>query len=1597
MCHTCVSLHTYCSSLWSFGLSLRFPLHPARSGMPLAFLYNRKYEEGEPDSFTEALRGTGYVCAGECVQLYIMSKDVDIEAANSRADGCVGVLAVSVLETADVVASALPTKIPTLNSVLAVLSACELPLGLESPLNLFKVDWSPNQREVFECLLKCSEVHSNGASKSAKKHAGQAQHTLKLEIRALEGEAAQRPKGCIFGAPPFQLVQDYLGTLDPDSQWSSATEWMTDPLSEAKQLHTLNPGWSQELKCLLPVLRRALKGHLLRTLQDCRIQYVRSARMLSDTADEEATRVLLSVDRSGLPQGANPKHCLVLVASLNEVYGMLKWKSGFDLEHISSLHFVVGQSPDLRVLRLMPPVLKKENTTYLLVVFLSAQHDVYFAYECLRQSSLKLTTCANDDEFLALRAWCGQQSSSQVSLLDVFGRPGDRSSHIDIAEHLLKKTFSADQRAILNRLHGPLSVISCVAGAGKTVLLQALLAMAYHEIFEEKRTDLYVTYAASTQELAQRTLAEFREVFPGDERLRAAWALGFDRKRFVDLLHEQVSNMPEMSTEGLQIADDLSVTVTMIWHAYGELRPHIEDPAQVQEVADQVLALCLHVLALQHTYCDKIYYVAAHEKQQEVQTMMRIRFCTMDYHLKSRSGVSRPLQDFPDSQHLLIVDEFEDIQAYKFGACCGHDDGAVILAGDPQQTFAEARKQQLGGENENVSRWLRKCKSADFYSFNKSRRIAPPMSDYMTQIFPDITTFKTSRKPGEKTLLLPMLFQVHDYDLPNDEDVEIGHEKACFSHLLFFLCQELLRCVDGQNPRIAVVCMLLAVRDHVTVFLRWTLPRAMERLRQQLRLQPFPAKFSGFDFDTLVQMEYLSVIGPFAVRGFTYEVCFWLGLRRRIMDATWQGLILLWNILYVHFTRASARLYILLEDLCDGIRFPATGQLHRKALRLGLPKTNAESDLTEDSNTRRLLFLANFTLVCKKAFAALTAGVKCVKDEDILVTLESVTRAPALLESAEVRDAIKLRFGGPPESQMFLRYCLDSYGDMQMWWPVSASPRMDTSIVQRKDDWQFWNQIAWQADCRSDISTSSARSPWSSVHQFRRHTAAADLGVDSEIEVTDALHDSNCGPSDPEIVAYWSKHAIDAISVHIQGKTKCLVTVPVAAQPLCQAPCDASQDSERSRPDDLMWLARLLAHETSLEMQANGSWEKLEQHHDCKLVDRDVLHKWMAEEFGNELVYVRQCHSIRVAYTTQTVKTGSEKELAHIYCAMGLRKQSDYQQIILGRFDSLSIAAHFLAVAVKTLKVQFRSELFSVLQCMTDANIRRARETFLNVAMGICGLEMLETSRLSFETDSFPSPHVDSGSSDEALMNNLQSVRKVLEHLRVMGDTIIQDIALPTIDTLEALIAIRADAPEAPKPSEPTLRFEYEVRRARTHPTLLRPHEEAWRGQLYLGSLSAAVSLQWLQWARVTHVVSVLGKFQGQDNISTEWQAAQNNRWKSIQYLDWPVNMETKRSSWREVFGLIADALEISSNVVLVHCKNGKDRSAFTVYAFLRLLRNFSHQAAVNLVSQRLSTDGEPLFRYENQNHELTEWLEQVSTCSVAPESGVLSWRRGTL
>ena len=114
-----------------------------------------------------------------------------------------------------------------------------------------------------------------------------------------------------------------------------------------------------------------------------------------------------------------------------------------------------------------------------------------------------------------------------------------------------------------------------------------------------------------------------------------------------------------------------------------------------------------------------------------------------------------------------------------------------------------------------------------------------------------------------------------------------------------------------------------------------------------------------------------------------------------------------------------------------------------------------------------------------------------------------------------------------------------------------------------------------------------------------------------------------------------------------------------------------------------------------------------------------------------------------------------------------------------------------------------------------------------------------------------------------------------------------------------------------------------------------------------------------------------------------------------MNYLDWAINDPQQRSRWREAFALLAEVLDCDSNCVLVHCRNGQDRSCFTIYAYLRLMVGMMHDTAVQFVQERVDVHGEPLFDMSRQSSDLTGWVTSSVGASTEAESGLLAWVPG--
>ena len=142
---------------------------------------------------------------------------------------------------------------------------------------------------------------------------------------------------------------------------------------------------------------------------------------------------------------------------------------------------------------------------------------------------------------------------------------------------------------------------------------------------------------------------------------------------------------------------------------------------------------------------------------------------------------------------------------------------------------------------------------------------------------------------------------------------------------------------------------------------------------------------------------------------------------------------------------------------------------------------------------------------------------------------------------------------------------------------------------------------------------------------------------------------------------------------------------------------------------------------------------------------------------------------------------------------------------------------------------------------------------------------------------------------------------------------------------------------EQGRAQEPWVEFLFEAWQCRMPPARIR--HSAIVGSLYLGGLSHAVHQDWLRWRGVTHVVCCLGRLNGANTVNEHWKRASEARITdgSVHYKDWCINNGSHRGWGADFLQQIAALLRVPQNCVFIHCKNGRDRSAMTVFALLRL------------------------------------------------------------
>ena len=100
-------------------------------------------------------------------------------------------------------------------------------------------------------------------------------------------------------------------------------------------------------------------------------------------------------------------------------------------------------------------------------------------------------------------------------------------------------------------------------------------------------------------------------------------------------------------------------------------------------------------------------------------------------------------------------------------------------------------------------------------------------------------------------------------------------------------------------------------------------------------------------------------------------------------------------------------------------------------------------------------------------------------------------------------------------------------------------------MEKRTKDNKYWEHVVRSNDHKAFVAQQKESSPWLEVRQFRRSEASFSGDPDDDIPLQNAA-----GPTDESVRNRWRPLAIDAITVHIDGKSSCVIAVPLCTQEL---------------------------------------------------------------------------------------------------------------------------------------------------------------------------------------------------------------------------------------------------------------------------------------------------------------------------------------------------------------------------------------------------------------------------------------------------------------
>ena len=1424
-------------------------------------------------------------------------------------------------------------------------------------------------------------------------------NTMHVAVDALkdstENQAMKRRLSQVLDILLGQLTPQKVCALDADvaqvgQKWPSVAKWIVGAERWRTDFVALRPGLGdlgQTSLSALCAFRQQLLFKALKESSDSSKVLVQVGTVRMAGKSDVSNIFVPQLYRSSFKESSRNRR--VWVASIAALQDILIAGNPSAIECCFIPRFVVGEGN--HQLSLSPALSSDFDHVRVVIVIEEDLHKYNMIYECWARAAadcmrLEANNCVDGiavpHDYPLFRDWAGLHCDAVNNVDLIFGDRSHREAVISSMSDEFSYNFSPFQKRCILDIQKRVTFWEFAAGAGKSMMLRCVCAC----LLRKNSTNL-VFFTASSYRVLEDIKAALESFVRTDELMYLNVYAGEDG--IVDEGDEILARIvcDEMRREELMLkAIDNGLSILH------ELMSVDSWSTLSSQCGQRARKLYTALLAHRHEFLDQHFYVTASRARKLAMKRIRVVVCTTSRLQKLMGRQSSWWSFFDDDtrSRVILADESEGTSTEGFAALCPLCD-FLLAAGDSLQSpdyfkqkgtrceksFFNTLQSQLQHGTPSTSQSTHCSPLGWTLSFGwaqeagkrcgghvctvtcfEQHRYGKASVELVRAVFPKSLGKLSCAIETPDTLVVPCVFEnlYEHWDYGENID-EVQRCRSMFSVALCMIAVEMVLARSRLEHRsdcwILVMASRYSVLRNLEALVREHACRIALMVHHRFGLSQSDDLGSAYIGSEWIDKSRIQFKVKQDAHGSNGEVTFNFVTGRQKQDWSWAGDEINQAFLLEGLTRSLLRQHILMEDLSE--HAPVVGRTHgannstvRKTVHLlALLKHLDQVMKCDDSLSARCHRVGITEFQCLPFFQ-----LKSVRSQ---IAAESVCGSQL---------SLKLSQDGWSQSCDLIAKCAEAYDAMSLWPPENF--RGGFSKHSRTSDAEELSRVALFG--RSDVQvrnwenllsrlcvevSSPCLPPWTKYRAAFVHSdSCSDSPWCSSVSVetiqqisvpTVCIHLEHLDTKWPQDEVY------SASATHY-----CNVTIPLAPWLL----------NDSVDVNDVLIRLSLAAWPL---FRSSDAYSGLAEVGDVsQFLGR---HKKKEVEIGNARFVVEACHSDRPAVIwLMSYSDGKQVELLHFYHAMGLSRQHSSQAICLARCRNFTVADCIVRATI----AMCGTDRFSIHATSVD-DVERDRlgiaweyHSYLknNVVSCLHTLLPLADDKLlsslvhctGFDHFSHFLPHVPLGDDWTALCN------KLLSDIASLSTPAVVASSLAGCSLLEPVVVCTHEHPSYQTP-----------------PGVICLPDVGMHGTLLWGGLSHALHKEWLVWKGVTTVLCCMGSKAGSAE-NADWRLAKNSfsGCKQIDYLNWVVSYPKDRVKYFDVFETIRKALTHAANRVYVFCKSGNDRSAFTIYALLRISFRMTELDAIAALRTRADIYGREVLQFQSGFAKEKEWLNSI-------------------